>query len=61
MTGATLRTDGGGAGDEPAEPLGRDNPLTEGLGEERQAPPLAMVVFGASGDLTARKLLPALA
>jgi len=27
----------------------------------RQAPPLAMVIFGASGDLTSRKILPALA
>ena len=26
-----------------------------------KAPPVAMVIFGASGDLTARKLLPALA
>ena len=27
---------------------------------ERRAPPCALVIFGASGDLTARKLLPAL-
>jgi len=27
----------------------------------RQPPPLAMVIFGASGDLTSRKILPALA
>ena len=26
-----------------------------------KAPPAAMVIFGASGDLTARKILPALA
>ena len=25
-----------------------------------KAPPVAMVIFGASGDLTARKILPAL-
>ena len=25
-----------------------------------QSPPCALVIFGASGDLTARKLLPAL-
>ena len=37
-----------------------ENPLAEGLGTERRAPPCVMVVFGASGDLTARKLLPAL-
>src|ERR1700685_3433574 len=27
----------------------------------RTPPPLALVIFGASGDLTARKILPALA
>ncbi len=37
------------------------NPLAAGLGSERRAPPLAMVVFGASGDLTHRKLMPAIA
>ncbi|HEX2849244.1 MAG TPA: glucose-6-phosphate dehydrogenase [Acidimicrobiales bacterium] len=36
------------------------NPLDAGLGTERRAPPLALVVFGASGDLTHRKLMPAL-
>ena len=38
-----------------------DNPLTEGLENERRAPPCILVVFGASGDLTSRKLMPALA
>ena len=33
----------------------------EGLGDERRAPPCVLVVFGASGDLTTRKLMPALA
>src|SRR5260370_27148170 len=28
--------------------------------EERAAPPCALVIFGASGDLTHRKLIPAL-
>ena len=37
-----------------------NNPLLEGLDAERRAPPAAMVVFGASGDLTSRKLMPAL-
>ncbi|MBO0713475.1 MAG: glucose-6-phosphate dehydrogenase [Acidimicrobiales bacterium] len=37
------------------------NPLSEGLTMARKAPPLALVIFGASGDLTSRKLLPALA
>jgi glucose-6-phosphate 1-dehydrogenase len=36
-----------------------DNPLREGLTEELSAPPCALVIFGASGDLTRRKLLPA--
>jgi glucose-6-phosphate 1-dehydrogenase len=37
-----------------------DNPLAEGLERERRAPPGVLIVFGASGDLTARKLMPAL-
>src|SRR5918911_2568604 len=37
-----------------------DNPLRAGLRLERTAPPCAMVIFGASGDLTKRKLVPAL-
>ena len=37
------------------------NPLAEGLESERRAPPCVLVVFGASGDLTTRKLMPALA
>lgn len=36
------------------------NPLRQGLATERTAPPCAVVIFGASGDLTKRKLLPAL-
>ncbi|MDA8391252.1 MAG: glucose-6-phosphate dehydrogenase [Actinomycetota bacterium] len=36
------------------------NPLAAGLEGERHSPPLALVIFGASGDLTARKILPAL-
>src|SRR5436190_18859518 len=36
------------------------NPLREGLVEQRIPEPCAMVIFGASGDLTKRKLLPAL-
>ena len=35
------------------------NPLREGMPEERIAAPAALVIFGASGDLTKRKLLPA--
>jgi glucose-6-phosphate 1-dehydrogenase len=36
------------------------NPLREGLAEERIPEPTTMVIFGASGDLTRRKLVPAL-
>jgi glucose-6-phosphate 1-dehydrogenase len=36
------------------------NPLLEGLERERVAPPAVLVIFGASGDLTRRKLVPAL-
>ena len=36
------------------------NPLLEGLDAERVAPPCVLVVFGASGDLTGRKLMPAI-
>lgn len=37
-----------------------DNPLREGIRLERTAGPCAIVIFGASGDLTKRKLVPAL-
>jgi glucose-6-phosphate 1-dehydrogenase len=37
------------------------NPLLDGLERDRRAPPCTLVVFGASGDLTTRKLMPALA
>ena len=36
------------------------NPLREGLRMERTPEPCTVVIFGASGDLTKRKLLPAL-
>jgi glucose-6-phosphate 1-dehydrogenase len=36
------------------------NPLREGLRRERIPEPCVMVIFGASGDLTKRKLMPAL-
>ena len=36
------------------------NPLAEGIDSVRRAPPGVLVVMGASGDLTSRKLLPAL-
>jgi len=36
------------------------HPFLQGLGKHRGAPPTAMIIFGASGDLTARKLIPAI-
>lgn len=38
----------------------RENPLREGLDADRSAEPCVLVIFGASGDLTRRKLVPAL-
>lgn len=38
----------------------RLNPLDDHLRLERRAPPCTLVIFGANGDLTRRKLLPAL-
>src|SRR5215831_991758 len=37
-----------------------DNPFRDSLRFERQAPECAVVIFGAHGDLTKRKLMPAL-
>lgn len=37
-----------------------ENPLAEGLMSVKRAEPCVVVIFGATGDLTARKLLPAL-
>jgi glucose-6-phosphate 1-dehydrogenase len=37
-----------------------DNPLAAGLGLRRKPDPCVLVIFGASGDLTRRKLFPAL-
>ena len=38
----------------------QENPLLEGLELRRTPEPCALVIFGASGDLTKRKLMPAL-
>ena len=35
-----------------------ENPLRVGLQQERTADPAIIVIFGASGDLTQRKLIP---
>ena len=37
-----------------------DNPLTEGLRLQPRPAPCAVVIFGATGDLTRRKLMPGL-
>ncbi|HEY8041824.1 MAG TPA: hypothetical protein VIF15_18600, partial [Polyangiaceae bacterium] len=42
-----------------AQPM-TQNPLRRGLVEDRTSDPCAVVIFGASGDLTRRKLMPAL-
>lgn len=39
---------------------GMRHPFLEGLSKHRGAPPTVMIIFGASGDLTSRKLIPAL-
>ena len=36
------------------------NPIEEGMRVERTPEPCVTVIFGASGDLTRRKLMPAL-
>lgn len=36
-----------------------ENPLLAGLAPEKQVEPLSFVIFGANGDLTKRKLIPA--
>src|SRR5436309_9134186 len=43
-----------------APPVPETNPLREGLEQERVPDASCLVIFGASGDLTHRKLLPAL-
>jgi glucose-6-phosphate 1-dehydrogenase len=42
------------------EPTHEENPLLEGLQLRRTPDPCTLVIFGASGDLTRRKLFPAL-
>jgi len=46
--------------DTPEQSSESDNPLRAGMRIEPTAPPCTVVIFGASGDLTKRKLLPAL-
>src|SRR6266700_2127236 len=42
------------------QPAQKENPLAEGLALRRTPDPCALVVFGASGDLTHKKIMPAL-
>src|SRR5262245_10695670 len=44
-----------------AKPKADGNPLREGLRLERVPDPHVMVLFGATGDLSHRKVIPALA
>jgi glucose-6-phosphate 1-dehydrogenase len=46
-------------GDQEQE-MAQENPLLEGLSTRRTPDPCALVIFGASGDLTHKKLMPAL-
>ena len=43
-----------------AEPAPSESPLNDPLRFNRKTPPCAIVIFGANGDLTKRKLMPAL-
>jgi glucose-6-phosphate 1-dehydrogenase len=47
------------AADAPTTPTDAENPLTAGL-ERQPVAPTTLVIFGATGDLARRKLLPAL-
>src|SRR5271167_1607966 len=42
------------------KPVASNNPFADPLRFDRRVPECAMVIFGANGDLTKRKLLPAL-
>ena len=45
---------------DPSSTVTTANPLREGLTNRAQAKPCSLVIFGATGDLTHRKLVPAL-
>src|ERR1700679_12068 len=42
------------------KPVASNNPFADPLRFDRRVPECTMVIFGANGDLTKRKLLPAL-
>src|SRR5918911_1362715 len=56
------RSNAPGRAETPASALTttQENPLLEGLQLRRTPDPCALVIFGASGDLTQKKLFPAL-
>ncbi|MCB0257757.1 MAG: hypothetical protein KDI55_28865, partial [Anaerolineae bacterium] len=45
---------------EPEQTTLHANPLRRGLADQRTPQPCIMVIFGVTGDLTARKLMPAM-
>ena len=59
VTGRTTPAQAGSADDDGHRTLAA-NPLREGLRLERMPEPCTMVIIGATGDLTERKLAPAL-
>src|SRR4051812_137409 len=56
----TIRPEEEGPMSSATVPVLEPNPLREGLEQERVPDASCLVIFGASGDLTHRKLLPAL-
>src|SRR5436190_23277508 len=56
----TVQSRSGGVTMSTVAPVLESNPLREGLEQERVPEASCLVIFGASGDLTHRKLLPAL-
>src|SRR4051795_6382486 len=57
---STMRPEEEGPMSSATVPVLEPNPLREGLEQERVPDASCLVIFGASGDLTHRKLLPAL-
>ncbi len=58
LTQAQKHADGSASAAVPV--TSAENPLLVGLGLSREPQPLTLFIFGASGDLTGRKLIPAL-
>ncbi len=49
-----------GSAGSKSTPQDKKNPLRKGLVDDKTGDACAIVIFGASGDLTQRKLMPAL-